>query len=163
MSLINPCCGCTINGQTPSNGGAGQADIGFYAWRNANQAITSGLETLVNWTNKSDENPAGIMNLTTEIFTAPNRGRYSFTSGVEMVIAARGSCYLRFYKNGVYQGGSSDEGSLATTLTPNFAIVTWMEVGDTAQIRVFQNSGFAASLIGCCNQLFFSGAAIFSE
>lgn len=162
MALINPCCGCTVNGETPTNGD-GQADIGFYAWRNLNQTISSGLDTPVNWTNKSDENPAGIMNLTTDLFTAPNRGRYSFTTGIEMTIAARGSCYLRFYKNAVYRGGASDEGSIATTLTPNFAIVIWMEVGDTAQVTVFQNSGFAASLIGCCNQLFFSGAAIYSE
>lgn len=160
--LTLPCCGCTYNGQMPDVD-AGAVNIGFWAWRNLNQAITSGVETVVNWTNKRDENPTGIMNLTTDTFTAPQAGRYIITAGVEMTIAARGSCYIRVYKNNVYQGSDSDEGSIATTVTPSVSQKDWLNANDTIQIRVFQNTGFAATLIGCCNNLWFSVGAMYAE
>ncbi len=152
--------GCFYGGKPPATGGGG-TDIGFYAYRSLNQTISSGVETVIGFNVKQDENPSGVFNLTTDTFTAPQTGRYVFSSGIEMTIAARGSCYLRFYLNGVYNGSSSDEGSIPTTLTPNYSLVTWMVSGETAQMRAFQNSGFTGTLVGCCNQLWFSGAAIF--
>lgn len=153
--------GCFYGGEPPNGDGA-CIDVGFYAWRDLNQAISSGLETVIDWTMKlATENPSGIMSLATDTFTVPagSAGRYTITSGIEMTIAARGSCYLRCYHNGVYNGSSSDEGSIATTLTPNYALIKYLAVGDTIQMRVFQNSGFAATIVGCCDQNWFSASS----
>ena len=141
-------------------GGDGCENVGFYATRLSNQAIGSGVEQVVNFTSVMDDNPVGVFSTATDLFTAPVEGRYVFTANVEMTIAARGSCYLRWYINTVYNGGASDEGSIPTTLTPNSSLVYWLSIGDTIQVRVFQNTGFAATLVGCCNQIWFSGALI---
>jgi len=153
---------CFLDGEPPNGGGGGSCtNVGFYAYRNANQTISSGLETVILFSNKwATESPAGVFNIGTDTFTAPVEGRYVFSSSVEMTLAARGSCQLRYYFNSVYRGSASDESSIAGTVIPNFAITHYMRVNDTCQMRVWQNSGFAASLIGCCNQLFFSGSLI---
>lgn len=151
---------CYFGGKLP-DGGGGCSNVGFYAYRNANQTISSGLETVIDFNLKwSTESPAGVFNLTTDTFTAPVTGRYSFSSSIEMTLSARGSCQLRYYFNNVYRGSDSDESSIAGTVIPGWAITHYMTAGDTCQMRVWQNSGFAASLIGCCNQLFFSGALV---
>ncbi len=153
---------CFYDGVEVGGPGGGCENVGFYATRMSNQAIASGVETPVNFTSVMDANPVGVFSTATDLFTSPVEGRYVFTANFEMTIAARGSGYLRWYINGTYNGGASDEGSIATTLTPNSSIVYWLTVGETMQVRAFQNSGFAATLIGCCNQIWFSGALICS-
>lgn len=155
--------GCFFGGKPPNGGGGDSScnNTGFYAYRTINQTISSGLETVIDFNAKwATESPLGVYNLTTDTFTAPVDGRYVFSSSIEMALAARGSCQLRYYYNGTYRGSDSDESSIPGTVIPAFAITHWMFQGDTCQMRVFQNSGFAASLIGCCNQLFFSGSLI---
>lgn len=150
--------GQTLNGDTPS----GACDpVNFWAYRNANQAISSGVEQLIDWNNKLvTENPVGFMNLATDIATIPTNGTYVLSSSIEITIAAAGSCYLRWYLNNTYRGASSDYHGTAGTIVLNFAATRYLFAGDTIEMRVFQNTGFAASLIGCCNQLFFSCSSI---
>ncbi len=150
--------GQELNGGTPS----GACDpVNFWAYRDANQAISSGLETVVDWNNKLvTENPVGFMNLTTNIATIPSNGTYVVSSSIEMSIAAAGSGYLRWYLNNTYRGSSSDYHATAGVIVLNFAATRYLFAGDTIEMRVFENTGFAASLIGCCNQLFFSCSSI---
>jgi hypothetical protein len=146
---------CFGNGQQlPS------CNYGFYTWRNANLAVPSGVEVLVGFLlTSATDNPLNFYSTVGNIATVPVTGRYVMTTGVEIVTAAAGSAFLRLYINGVYAGASSDEASTATTLTPNFALTKYLFAGDTVRPTVFQNTGFAATLIGCCNQLFFSMSA----
>lgn len=153
--------GCYLGGRDPNGPMPTILDVGFKAITSG-MSITSGLETNINWTSKSQESPVGVFNLATDLFTAPVDGRYVFTSSLELVLGARGACYNRFYISGTYIGSASDETSIAGTVTPTMSCVTWMTAGQTAQIRIFQNSGFAGSLIGCCNQSFFSGSLIYT-
>ena len=143
------------------NGESGECDPqNFWAYRNANQSISSGLETLIDWNNKlGTENPTGFMNLTTDIATIPTNGNWVISSSIEMTLAAAGSGYLRWYLNNTYRGADSDYHNTAGTIVLNFAATRYLFAGDTIEMRVFQNSGFAASLIGCCNQLFFSATS----
>lgn len=154
---------CFGNGQE-LNGGApsGACDpVNFWAYRDANQAITSGVEALIDWNNKLvTENPAGFMNLTTNIATIPSNGTYVLSSSIEMTVAAAGSGYLRWYLNGTYRGAQTVYSDIANTIVLNFAATRYLFANDTIEMRVFQNTGFAASLIGCCNQLFFSCSSI---
>lgn len=167
--------GCFINGD-PVDGGGGDgecSDIGFYAYTLSNQVLSSGIDVDIYYTLKTEENPIGSFSLTAggltipAYYTAPETGRYVFSAGIEANIAARGSLFLRFYHNNIipgttagYQGSDSDEVSLATVATPSFSWVTRLTAGDTVQARAFQNSGFSATLVGCCAQIFFSGALI---
>jgi hypothetical protein len=158
VRLGGPAC---FSDGLPLDGAGGCVDVGFWAYRaTTNQTIAPTVETVVNLTNKADESPVGVFNLTTDTFTAPITGRYVFSASVELVTAAAGSAYLRIYIGGTYRWGASDQSSLATTLTPCLSLVTWMTSGTTAQIRIYQNTGFNATLIGCCNQSGFSGALI---
>lgn len=133
---------------------------GFWAWSDQYQAIPSGVETLVTWNQKRDENPAGMMDLATETATIPIEGWWTFTSSLEIVLAIRGNFYHRWYKNLVYVGGQSESYDIAGTVVTNAAFVDYFQIGDTVQVRCFQNTGVACNLIGCCNQLWFSGALI---
>ncbi len=134
--------------------------FGFFAYSDEYHTIVSGVETLMDWNLKRDENPVGMMDLATDIATLPAEGWWTFTSSIECVLAIRGQFYLRFYKNGVYVGGQSESYDIAGTVVVNGALVDYFEAGDTVEIRVFQNSGFNCNLIGCCDQLWFSGALI---
>ena len=149
--------GQKLNGDAPSGACDPQ---NFWAYRNINQTISSGLETLIDWNNKlGTENPVGFMNLTTNIATIPSNGNWVISSSIEMTIAAAGSGYLRWYLNNTYRGADSDYHNTAGTIVLNFAATRYLFAGDTIEMRVFQNSGFTASLVGCCNQLFFSATS----
>lgn len=137
------------------DGGGACVVVGFNASvPSGGQAIPSGVETTVNWSSKANEVPAGFMNLATETATIPFDGRYVVNTGVELVTAAAGSVYLRLYVSGAYAGGNSGYAGLATTITPSFGYTKFFTAGQTVQVRVFQNTGFAVSLIGCCAQSF---------
>lgn len=154
---------CYGNGVAINGGGGGTAcdPINFWAYRSSNMTIPPAVETRVDWTAKlGTENPVGFMNLTTDIATIPQNGTYVISSSVEMVTAAAGSGYLRWYLNSVYRGAQSDYIATAGTMVLNFAATRYLYSGDTIEMRVYQNTGFNASLIGCCNQLFFSASAI---
>lgn len=153
---------CFYDGVEAGAPSGGCQNVGFYATRLSNQTFGVGVELPIDFTSKMDENPVGVFNLATDLFTAPVEGRYVFACNIEVITAARGSVYLRWYINNVYNGGDSDEGSIPTTLTPNASLVYWLDIGDTVAVRAFQNTGFAATIVGCCNQIWFSGALICS-
>ncbi len=166
--------GCFINGDPVDAPVGGEcSDIGFFAYTTSNQTLSSGIDKDIYLVLKRDENPVGSFSLTAggltipAFYTAPEDGRYVFSAGIEANIAARGSLFLRCYINNLipgttagYIGSDSDEVSIATVATPNYSLVTRLSAGDTVQMRAFQNSGFTASLIGCCAQIWFSGALI---
>lgn len=158
---------CFVDGQPPGAASAGCEceNHGFFAWRAANQTIGSGVNVAIDYTNKRDD-PSNMFNLATDLATIPVTGRYAFTSNIEINHGARSQGFLRVFRNGTditgtYYGSDSDETSLAGTTTPCWAFVDWFTVGETLKMYCFQNSGFAATAVGCCNQIFFSGALIY--
>jgi hypothetical protein len=69
-----------------------------------------------------------------------------------LTLAAAGSCYIRMYINnltpgtGTPIGTSSATTSIAAVVSPSLSGVHWLSVGDTVQMRIYQNSGFAATM-----------------
>jgi len=153
---------CFVNG-APLSLTAGQQNIGFYAYRNANMTISPSFETLITYNTKTNELPVGVFSTVTYRFTAPKDGRYSFTSAANLITAAAGSGYLRLYKNGTRIGEQSDYGNAAMTLSLEYSAVIWLAKTDWVEMRIFQNTGFNATLSGVGVQLCFSGAAIYAE
>lgn len=161
--------GCFLGGQPPVDGG-GSCECenhGFWAYRSANQTIGSGTNVALDYTTKRDD-PSGMFSLATDYATIPVTGRYTFTAAVELVFGARGQGFLRCFRNGTsvtgtYWGSGSDETSIPGTTTPQYTVTDWFQAGETLKMYVFQNSGFAASAIGCCNQIWFGGALIYKD
>jgi len=157
----NPFYGCFLGGVPVccDGGGGGAPNVGYEAYRTTNLSIAPTVETLINWNSKAFENPVGVFNLTTDRFTAPTEGRYSFTGGIKLDTAAAGSVYLRIYRGANFVTEQSVYSNVANTLSPSVSAILWLTAGQTVEARVFQNTGFFSTLQGCGN--LFAGAQIF--
>jgi hypothetical protein len=157
--------GCFYGGEIPDNG-VGNVDIGFLAVKDIPQSVSSGVSTLLTFDSKlPDESPVGSFNLATNKYTVPQEGRYIFTIGSELSVAARGSGYLElwidFGAGPIYKGSQSDESSVASGMALCYSLVHWVKAGDIVEARLFQNSGFNVNVIACST--YFAGAAIFAK
>lgn len=151
---------CFVNGSPLVTG---QQNIGFFAYRNANMTISPASETVITFNTKTNESPSGCFSTSTYRFTAPKTGRYAFTASGDLITAAAGSGYLRLYKNSTQVAEQSVYGNAAMTLSIEVSVIIWMAKNDTIEARVYQNTGFNATLSGVGVQVCFSGAAIYAE
>lgn len=157
MSVLD---GCFIGGLP--GGGDGDpccVDVGFFAERfNSAQSITTGIETKIDcdtviW------DPGGDFSLANDWFLVPLEGRYVFTASFDLVVAAAGSCEIRLYHNATKRTDESNHPPFAKTTKLGCSVVLWCQPGDTVDFRVFQITGFTATLVSCNNQI--SGALIY--
>jgi hypothetical protein len=147
-----------IGGGSP---GYNQFDnVGFYVWRASAQTVT-GTPVSPNFSAKVEERPSGAFDLSTNSFTAVRAGRYVFSGGIELIMAAAGSAFVQIEINSVFQNSSSSFTSTPGTISVSHTAIFWLDIGDSVRIRMFQDSGTNASLVGSAYKSFFTGSSIF--
>lgn len=153
--------GCFFDGKSPSNGdGGGGQNVGFFVERFSNQTISTGVETNLNIDTVIEENPAGVVDLVNDRFIAPVEGRYGFSLSADIVLAASGYAEVRLYVNGTLRTDSRDRNPFSGTVKPSTSFFFYLAQNDWVQPRIFQVTGFTATISGCQNQ--FSGALIWT-
>jgi len=148
---------CFIGG-VPANGGGGDVCslVGFDAIRDINDTIsTAGTGYKLNWTVKTAD-PGGDFNLTTDQFTAPVDGAYTFTCNGKFTTAAAGLIYLSLYLNGTSSTGTliteqTGRAPFASEIACNVARVIYLSAGDYVQAWVSQTTAQPMTFQGCGN------------
>lgn len=150
--------GCFYNGEIPGGNDGACTNLGFFVERAANQSISTGVETVMNLDTIIEENPPGTIDLAGDRFVATIPGRYGFALSADITTATSGYAEVRLYVNGIRRTDSRDYAPFAATTKPSTTFFFQLAIGDIVQPRIFQVTGFTATLNGGDNQ--FSGALI---
>jgi hypothetical protein len=152
---------CFIGGQPPGNGADPCCEeVGFFAERfNTTQSISTGVETKIICDTVLMDNGRGDFSLINSWFLVPFTGRYSFDCSFDLTTAAGGPVECRLYQNAIKRSDESNHPTTAVTTKVGASATLWCAAGDTIDFRVFQTTGFTATLVSCNNQI--SGALIY--
>jgi hypothetical protein len=134
-----------VTAQSIADLGGGGTTIGFEAYRTATQSLSSGVETLVQF-NTVANNEGSDFSTSTYKFTAAVNEWYTLAASLRVTLSAAGYVAIRLYKNTTLV--AEDEGYLnaAGNISVSLAKVAKPAVNDTFEVRVFQVSGFAATI-----------------
>lgn len=153
---------CFFGGQAENGGDPDPCcvEVGFFAERFfSSQSITTGIETKILCDTVLMDNGRGDFSLVSSQFVVPFEGRYSFDCSFDLTVAAAGSCECRLYQNAIKRSDESTHPPFAKTTKIGTSVTLWCAVNDTIDFRVFQITGFTATLNSCNNQI--SGALIY--
>lgn len=158
---MNPIAGCTIGGKPPGNGGDPCCEeVGFFAERfYTNQATVTGVEAKIMCDTVLMDNGRGDFDLVNSWFLVPFDGRYSFDCSLDLSVGATGVCEVRLYQNAIKRSDESNHPPAAEVTKIGTSVTLWCLAGDTIDFRVYQITGFAASVVSCNNQI--SGALLY--
>jgi hypothetical protein len=146
-----------------TGGGSGGTapNVGFYAYRTSgNITISSGSQEYIGFNAKRDDTGGDYTTATLQsYFTCPTAGRYVFAGHARMSISAAGLVIVQIWSSvhgDVMEGG--DSYTQAGTVCPHVSATLYCDAGETIELRAYQLTGFAATLLG--SEAAFTGTQI---
>lgn len=125
--------------------GGGGTVIGFEAYRTATQSLTTSVETVIQFNNVVN-NDGSDFSTSTYKFTAAVNEWYILAASIDVTLAAAGACVMRLYKNSTLIALSGNYSPSSGTIAMSLATAVKPAVNDTFEIRIFQTSGFTATI-----------------
>jgi hypothetical protein len=140
----------------PSTGDA-IIDVGFRSVKTSGtQAISSTVEAKVTFDAKTNDTDGNFDNVSQYRFTAPENGWYNFSATCSISMAVGGSAEIRMYVNATMERKGGQCISTAGIIFPNVSAEVYLTAGDTVEVRAYQASGSAATIL--TTDSVFSGA-----
>jgi hypothetical protein len=123
-------------------------NVGFYGYRTSGtQSLTTGVEAKVEFPVKRDD-PGSDFSISTDVFTAPEDGRYTFAASAQITLAAGGGrAELRIYSSthGLISEGDSFRDD-AGIVKPRVSASVLLDQNETIEIRAYQATGSSATI-----------------
>lgn len=127
---------------------ANRLDVGFRAVKvSGTQILNSTVEAKVSLDTVTDDTDGNFDNVTQYTFTAPEDGWYVFSATASISMAVAGSGEVRLYKNTTLERKVGACISTAGIIFPNVSAEVKMSAGDTVEMRAYQATGSAATIL----------------
>ena len=148
---VNIPSGVTIANAGTATGFGGANTPQFYAELSANQSVSSGSWTKINFNNEKIDTDNKYDNSSNYRFTPTVAGNYYVFGQVAFdELAADKGAYAAIYFNGSHANGNSGTytSSVLTTATPQVGIMLTFDTDDYVEFYAYHNNGSSRNAIG---------------